>query len=157
MRYHQHAYFHIKETMYIFMCVHWLRYMVICSLLVIIWVVRLSLIIGLQSTMQTLSFFSFLSHYNRVVHNWYPDWTVVTECGLQLTNIDCIYVWVYEIPEEIEKKAWYKWERAKNQLVKVLIFGLCLYDVNVFLFFPKRLTKKAHLFSFPFPWLTELE
>jgi hypothetical protein len=36
MRYHQHAYFHIKETVYIFIYVHWLRYTVICSLLVII-------------------------------------------------------------------------------------------------------------------------
>jgi len=61
MRYHQHAYFHIKEIVYIFMCVYWLRSMLICSLLVIIGIVQFNLIIELQSTMQTLFFRSFLS------------------------------------------------------------------------------------------------
>jgi hypothetical protein len=89
-RYHQHVYFHIKETMYIFIYEYWLRYTVICSLLVIIWAIQLSLIIELQSTMQTaftLFFFSI------IITGWCigeTDWSVVTEYGLQLTNIDCV-------------------------------------------------------------------
>jgi len=70
MRYHQHVYFHIKETMHTLMCVHWLRYTVICSLLVIIGVVQLSLIIELQSSMQTLSLISFFLSFSIIITGW---------------------------------------------------------------------------------------
>jgi hypothetical protein len=74
MRYHQHANFHIKE--------------VVCTLATlygrtpIIITHRLSLIIELQSTMQTL-FFSM------IITGW---WSIITGHGLRLTNINCMCV-----------------------------------------------------------------
>ena len=61
-----------------------------------------------------------------------PDWLVMTECGLQLTNTEYVNVWTKEDPWRNREESMI-YMREKNNLVRVLILSLCSYNVNVFL------------------------
>ena len=60
------------------------------------------------------------------------DWLVMTEYGLQLTNIEYVNVWTKEDPWRNREESMI-YMREKNNLVRVLILSLCSYNVNVFL------------------------
>jgi hypothetical protein len=128
MRYHQYVNFHIKGCMYILATLYGRPPIITHQM-------NSSLEFNHRTSIKHVDAFTLLFFPMIINGRWWCTieiaWSVVTGHGPWLTNINCMCVNVWD--------PWRNWEeslrdmREKSNLVRVLIFGLYLYDLVVFL------------------------